>query len=139
MAVKESDILGAVTTKVRRRLPKFVSVHQLAEEMGMSPQLLHYYLKQIGAKVHYVGDPRNAPRFVAASEVVDIVNSILAYQRRRPVPGKTTDEAASELGLSVNTVRVLVASEKLRPRRVRRRLSFSDGELARYRKRRRVA
>jgi excisionase family DNA binding protein len=126
----------------RTKYPKYVSVRQLAEELEMTPQLLHYYLKQVGVKTMYVGDPTNATRFVPEDQVIDIVNSIRAYRQRRPVPGLTITEAAAHLKLSVNTIRVLVATQRLRPRRVRRRLSFSENDLERYRKnrgRRRVA
>jgi excisionase family DNA binding protein len=125
----------------RRKFPQYVSVRQLAEELEMTPQLLHYYLKCVGAKTMYVGDPTNAPRFLPAHQVVDVVNSIRAYRQRREVPGLTIFEAAERLGLSVNTLRVLVLQKKLRPRRVRRRLSFSENELDRYARgrRRRVA
>jgi excisionase family DNA binding protein len=109
-----------------------VSVRQLADELKIRPPLLHYYLKQIGVQPLYVGNPANAPRFIHAHQVVDVVNAIHAYRQRRPVPGFTTEEAARELGLSVNTIRVLVATRKLRPRKVRGRLSFSPAELQRY-------
>lgn len=120
----------------KRFASQYVSVRQLAEELKMAPQLLHYYLKQIGVKTLYVGDPGNAPRFVPATQVVEIVNAIRAYRQRRPVPGHTTTEAARELRISVNTVRGLVAKQKLRPRRVRGRLSFSETELLRYERKR---
>lgn len=123
--------------RVPRRRPnkfasQYVSVRQLADELHMAPQLLHYYLKQIGVKTLYVGDPGNAPRFLPADQVVEIVNAIRAYRQRKPVPGLTTGEAARELRISVNTVRALVLRKQLRPRRVRGRLSFSETELARY-------
>jgi excisionase family DNA binding protein len=107
----------------------------------MTPQLTHYYLKQVGVKTMYVGDPTNATRFIPEDQVVDTVNAIRAYRKRRPVPGLTITEAATKLKLSVNTLRVLVQQQKLRPRRVRRRLSFSENDLERYKKgrRRRVA
>ena len=139
MQFKLSDIVGPMT---RRKYPTYVSVRDLARDLGMTPQLTHYYLKCVGVKTMYVGDPLNATRFVPEDQVVDIVNSIRAYRKRRPVPGLTITEAAAKLKLSVNTLRVLVAQQKLRPRRVRRRLSFNENDLERYRKhrgRRRVA
>lgn len=123
----------------RRKYPQYVSVRQLADELEMTPQLLHYYLKCVGVKTMYVGDPLNATRFIPEDQVVDIVNAIRAYRKRRPVPGLTIDEAAARLKLSINTIRVLVAQQKLHPRRVRRRLSFSENDLDRYRRRRRRA
>jgi excisionase family DNA binding protein len=126
---------GRIVT--RRKYPQYVSVRQLADELEMTPQLLHYYLKCVGVKTMYVGDPTNATRFIPEDQVVDTVNAIRAYRKRRPVPGLTVTEAAARLKLSVNTIRVLVAQQKLRPRRVRRRLSFSENELERYRQKRR--
>jgi excisionase family DNA binding protein len=123
----------------RRKYPQYVSVRQLAEELAMTPQLLHYYLKCVGAKTMYVGDPVNATRFIPEDQVVEIVNAIRVYRNRRPVPGLTINEAAARLKLSINTIRVLVAQQKLHPRRVRRRLSFSENDLDRYNKRRRRA
>lgn len=134
MTFKGPDIKGPVT---RRKYPQYVSVRQLADELEMTPQLLHYYLKCVGVKTMYVGDPTNATRFIPEDQVVDTVNAIRAYRKRRPVPGLTVTEAAARLKLSVNTIRVLVAQQKLRPRRVRRRLSFSENELERYRQKRR--
>jgi len=112
-------------------------VRQLADELEMSPQLLHYYLKCVGTRTMFVGDPSNATRFIPEDQVVETVNAIRAYRKRRPVPGLTITEAAARLKLSINTIRVLVAQQKLRPRRVRRRLSFSEVELDRYRTKRR--
>lgn len=120
----------------KRKYPQYVSVRQLADELEMTPQLLHYYLKCVGVKTMYVGDPTNATRFIPEDQVIETVNAIRAYRQRRPVPGLTIDEAASHLKLSINTIRVLVAQSKLRPRRVRRRLSFTEADLDRYAKRR---
>lgn len=133
IAVNQPDIVAGVR---KRKYPRYVSVRTLAGELGMTPQLLHYYLKCIGAQTMFVGDPVNATRFIAEDQVVDIVNAIRAYRQRRPVPGYTITEAAQKLGLSVNTLRVLVQAQKLRPKRVRRRLSFSEAELERYQRRR---
>lgn len=131
------------TKPSRRRNPfaEFVSLRELAAQLGMKPATLHYYLKCVGVRPLAAAPGVTSARFVRADDVVSIINSIENYKTRR-VPGLSAEEAALELGLQLSTIRSLVSQKRLKAKRIRGRLSFTREEITRYgrgRRRRLVA
>jgi excisionase family DNA binding protein len=117
----------------RAKPPDFVSVPELARDLGMPTNRLYFYLARVKARTHQLGTARNSVRFVARAEVVDLVAAIEAYRSRRLAgPGLTTAEAAARLAIAQSTVRVLVAKGALKARHQGIRLSFTETEVARY-------
>lgn len=120
------------------RKPEFVSVTELATDLGMPVARLHYYLGRLKVRTEAIAEHANSPRFVRRQDVPDIVTAISAYRTRRAVPGLSAAQAAAELGLAESTIRVLVSQGRLKAKHVGQRLSFTKEEIARYGRGRRV-
>lgn len=124
-----------VRPAVSRKLPEFVSVPELARDLGMPTNQLYFYLGRVKAKTQQLGTARNSVRFVRRDQVVDIAAAIAAYRRRVP-PGLTTADVAARLNIAPSTVRVLVSTGALKARHAGTRLIFTEAEIERYNKRR---
>jgi DNA-binding CsgD family transcriptional regulator len=121
-----------------RRAPQFVSVPELARDLGMDKSSLYWYLERVKAKTEQLGDAKNSVRFVRRDQVVDIVAAIQAYRSRKP-QGLTTADVAARLGIAPSTVRVLVVQKRLKARHAGKRLIFDEASVERYARGRRPA
>ena len=119
----------------RGKAPEFVSVPELARDLGMPTNLLYHYLARVKAKTHQLGTAKNSVRFISRADVVDLVASIEAYRKRKPA-GLTTADVAAQLDIAPSTVRVLASRGVLKARHSGTRLTFTEAEVARYARRR---
>ncbi len=119
----------------------YVSVPELARDLGMPTNRLYYYLERLKVRTVAMGSAQNSVRFVRRGDVLSIVESIAAYRKRRPGDGLTTEEAAAELGVLPSTVRTLVSQKRLKARHAGRLIVVDREDLARYARgrRRRIA
>lgn len=116
---------------VPRKQPEFVSVPELAHDLGMPTNRLYFYLGKVKARTEQLGAAKNSVRFIRRADVVDLVASIDAYRRRKP-PGLTAADVAARLGIAPSTVRVLVSTGRIKARHAGTRLSFTEAEIEKY-------
>lgn len=132
MSVRLTRVSRALTIPpVPRKQPEFVSVPELARDLGMPTNRLYFYLNKVKARTEQLGASKNSVRFIRRADVVDLVATIEAYRRRQP-PGLTAADVAARLGIAPSTVRVLVSTGRIKARHAGTRLIFTESEVERY-------